>query len=107
MYPTNDYVIRKATSDDERALQRLAGLDSQRPFAGPALVGEIDGVPAAAVSLTDGRVIADPFKRTVVLGQLLQMRFRALRTYSRTPSLPERLRAAFAPFSARVASTEG
>jgi hypothetical protein len=102
MYPTNAYHIRQATDADESALSRLADLDSQRPLSGPALIGEIDGNPAAAVSLTDGRVIADPFKQTAVLSQLLHMRAGALRAYSRTPSLPERMRETMAPFRARA-----
>ena len=52
MFAANAYVIRHATGAD-----KLAELDSQRPLTGPALVGEIDGRPAAAISLTDGRVI--------------------------------------------------
>jgi hypothetical protein len=43
-------------------------------------------------------VIADPFERTTVVTQLLQMRLRALRAHSSSPSLRERLRAAFRPF---------
>jgi hypothetical protein len=97
MYPANAYVIRQATEDDEKALMRLAQLDSQRPLSGPALIGEIAGVPAAAVSLRDGRTIADPFEPTAVLRQLLRMRFGALQSYSRTPLLTERLRAALSP----------
>jgi hypothetical protein len=27
-----------------------------------ALIGDVDGVPAAAISLADGRVVADPFR---------------------------------------------
>jgi hypothetical protein len=94
MYPTNAYVIREATDTDEHALRWLAELDGQRPLSSPALVGEIDGSPAAAVSLTDGRVIADPFRPTSVLTQILHMRFAATRAYSRTPSLPERMHGA-------------
>jgi hypothetical protein len=105
MYPGNYYVIRPATPEDERALRQLAELDSQRPLSGPALIAEIDGAPAAALSLTEGRVLADPFRRTAVLGQLLRMRAGALEAYSRTPSLAERIRAAMAPFRARTART--
>jgi hypothetical protein len=97
MYPTNAYVIRQATQDDERALHRLAELDGQRPFSGPALIGEIDGLPAAAVSLFEGRVIADPFQPTTVLRQVLRIRLGALQAYSSTPALAERLRAAVRP----------
>lgn len=104
MYPSYPYVIRSAADEDEQTLRRLAGLDSQPPLLHPALIGEIDGKPAAAISLIDGRVIADPFRSTAGLRQVLQTRYRVLRTYSRTPSLPERLYAAVAPFRARAAS---
>jgi hypothetical protein len=106
MYPSNAFVIRLANGDDQRHLRRLQELDGVRFPEGPTLVGEIDGTPAAAISLADGRVAADPFQSTAVLVQLLQMRSRALRTYSETPSLIERLRSAFAPFRARTAAAE-
>jgi hypothetical protein len=89
MYPANSYALRPATEADEPALRRLAELDSQRPLDGPALIGEIRGLPAAAVSLTDGRVIADPSKTTLQLRQILHVRFNGFRAYSRTPSLPQ------------------
>jgi hypothetical protein len=98
MYPANAYVIRQATEDDERALHELAELNSQRPFSGPALIGEIDGRPAAAISLFEERVIADPFQPTTALRQMLRMRLRALRAYSSTPSLTERVAMAMRPF---------
>ena len=98
MYPANAYVIRQATDDDALALRLLADLDSQRPVAGPALIAESDGVPIAAIGLFDGRVLADPFQDTVVVTQLLRMRLSALRAYSSTPSLGDRLRTAFRPF---------
>lgn len=88
MYP----IIRQATEDDRRALQRLAELDSQRPLSMPALIAENRGLPAAAISLADGRIIADPFESTVVLRQLLRYRFGALQAYSRQPSLSQRMR---------------
>jgi hypothetical protein len=100
MYPTSVYVVRQANEDDERALHRLAELDGQRPFSGPALIGEIDGLPAAAVSLFEGRVIADPFQPTTVLRQVMRMRLDALRAYSNTPALADRVRAAMRPFVA-------
>jgi len=93
MYSANAYVIRQATIDDDDVLERLAALDGQRPLSGRALIGEIDGVPAAAVSLVDGRVVADPFKGTTQLVPLLIMRRRALKALSERPSLPERIRA--------------
>ena len=98
MYPANSYAIRQSTDADLGTLRRLAELDGQKPFAGPALIAESDGVPVATISLFDERVVADPFERTVVAAQLLRMRLAALRAYSSTPSLPERLRVAMRPF---------
>lgn len=105
MYSANAYAIRPATEADEPTLRRLAELDSQRPLDGPALIGEIRGRPAAAVSLTDGRVIADPFRNTVHLRQILHMRFDGFRAYSRTPSLSKRLRAGIRTVPATSAAT--
>jgi hypothetical protein len=103
MYPANSYSIRQATDADAATLRHLAELDGQQPFAGPALIAESDGIAVAAISLFDERVIADPFERTAVVTQLLRMRLAALRSYSTTPSLPERLRTAMRPFMARAA----
>src|SRR5439155_10014833 len=60
MFPTNAYVIRYATVDDVPALRRLVELHDPRLFCGPALIGEIGGVPAAAVAPAAGRVLPDP-----------------------------------------------
>jgi hypothetical protein len=89
MFAANSYVIRHVAG-----AERLAELDSQRPLSGPALVGDIDGRPAAAISLEDGRVVADPFQPTANLVALLRMRARGLHAQSRTPALRDRLRAA-------------
>lgn len=93
MLPANTYAIRHATHDDGWALRALAELDSQRLLSGPALIGAIGGCPSAAISLADGRVVADPFQRTAPLRQVLRIRAAALHAHERTPSLPERLRA--------------
>jgi hypothetical protein len=105
MYPANAYVIRQATETDAATLRHLAELDGQKPFAGPALIAESGGTAIAAISLFDERVaVADPFERTAVVSQLLHMRLHALRAHSGTPSLTERLRAAFRPFVAAQAA---
>ena len=94
MHSTETYSIRQATDDDAWALRWLAELDSQRLLHGPALIGEIDGVPAAALSLTDGRVAADPFQATAVLRQMLRARADALRAHisASSPRNPLRIR---------------
>ncbi len=71
-------VIRHAGGDDVRAVADLAILDSREPITGPALLAEVDGVPRAALDLTDGSVAADPFVRTAELVGLLRMRARGL-----------------------------
>ena len=87
-------LLRVARDDDE--LVRLAELDSARPLAGPALVAETDGAIVAALCLSTGRAIADPFVPTRQLVELLRhdaTRRQASATASRgNPLLP---RAAF------------
>ena len=56
--------VRLATLADEDSLARLAALDSAPRLSGLALLAEVSDVAVAALSLEDGRVIADPFTRT-------------------------------------------
>ena len=72
-------VIRPDRPADARALAGLAALDSAIVPAGPMLVAEVAGELRAAISLTDGRTIADPFHRTASLVALLAMRAGQLR----------------------------
>jgi hypothetical protein len=69
-----DIVIRRASAADTRVLWRLAALDNApAPAAAPdVLIAEIDGEPVAAVA--GGRAIADPFRRTAELVELLHVR---------------------------------
>ncbi|MCW2995420.1 MAG: hypothetical protein JWQ18_2915 [Conexibacter sp.] len=66
--------IRPALADDAGAVARLAALDSARVPEGPLLLAEIDGEPWAALTLEDGRPIADPFRPTAALVDLLRRR---------------------------------
>ena len=66
--------FRPAFPDDAPAVVRLAALDSQRLPAGPLLLAEIDGEPWAAIALRSGRLIADPFRPTAALVDLLRRR---------------------------------
>jgi hypothetical protein len=65
-------VIRAARGSDGPALHDLARLDSQRPPLGDVLVAEQDGALVAA--LAGDRVIADPFRRTADVVELLRLR---------------------------------
>jgi hypothetical protein len=99
--PTPTSFGKRATRTSKR---RLAELDSQRPLSGRVLIGEVGGFPAAAVSLIDGRVIADPFQPTATLAGLLRLRYQSLRALSETPSLRDRMRAAL-PTRLRTATS--
>jgi hypothetical protein len=98
MFAPNAYRIRFASREDAETLNRLAERDSQQPLVGRVLIGQLDGTPAAALSLHDGRVVADPTRRTDHLVTELRIRAGAIRAYEATPSLPDRLRAAFAAY---------
>jgi hypothetical protein len=64
--------IRFATESDEPAVIRLAALDSAPVPAGLLLLAEERGHLRAALSVTDGRAIADPFRRTAHLVEMLR-----------------------------------
>jgi hypothetical protein len=64
--------LRAARPDDAPAVARLASLDSRRLPAGPFLLAEENGVPRAALSLSTGATIADPFAPTDHLLTLLR-----------------------------------
>jgi hypothetical protein len=92
--PNPLYRIRLATPDDAGAVRRLAELDSQSPLAGEVLVAEHEGALLAAVSLEQGRAVADPFRPSAHAVTQLRLRAGALVAARRTPSLADRVRAA-------------
>jgi hypothetical protein len=55
------FTIRRAEASDDATLFHLGALAGERPVRRPALIGDVDGLPLAAISLADGRVVADPF----------------------------------------------
>jgi hypothetical protein len=93
MFSPTTYVIRPAAPLDIATLERLAALDSAKPIATPALIGYLGDRPAAALSLVDDRVVADPFQPTANLAAHLRVRAAGLRAAERTPSVSRRLRA--------------
>ncbi|HEX4010120.1 MAG TPA: hypothetical protein VHX62_08935 [Solirubrobacteraceae bacterium] len=104
MFAANTYLIRPAAEDDAPGLGRLAKLGSSAPLRGRALIGQFRGAPAAAISLADGRIIADPLRCTDHLLACLRIRAGALRAYEATPSLRLRMLAG-APAGNRSGST--
>jgi hypothetical protein len=97
MLPANHYTIRRAGPDDDAALRRLAALDSRPVPRGRVLIGELRGAPAAALSLEDGRVVANPFERTAQLVAAMRLRGGVARRYEAAPSLRRRLALGLAP----------
>jgi hypothetical protein len=71
---TDSITIRRAYADDAVAVRRLAALDSAPVPKQPLLLAEVDGEPRAAISLRDGRTIADPFELTAEIVALLELR---------------------------------
>jgi hypothetical protein len=67
-------VIRRAVAGDQPALRNLAALDSARPLSDPVLIGELRGEPVAALDLSDGTVVADPFVASAEVVELLRLR---------------------------------
>jgi hypothetical protein len=89
--------IRRSTAADRAALERLAALDSAPRLTGEVLLAELDGEAAGAIEVASGATIADPFRPTAELVELLRVRAVGLRGAAarRRPRLRLRLRAAY------------
>jgi hypothetical protein len=85
MTTMTDITIRSARDADAGALARLAALDSSHVPSGDLLVAEVSGELVAAAS--DAGVIADPFRPTADVVDLLRLRA-AGRTPRRATSRP-------------------
>ena len=68
--------LRLGSTHDQKPLARLAALDGADPPEQPVLLAEVDGRLLAALALSNGRVISDPFHRTADLIELLRARAR-------------------------------
>jgi hypothetical protein len=66
-----DVVVRVAADGDEAAIERLSQLDGRRP-EGRLLVAEVRGEVRAAVAIGSGEHVADPFRPTAALVELLE-----------------------------------
>jgi len=68
----NALTIRPADLADLAGLDRLAALDSASPPTGDVLVAEVGGELWAAISVETGAAIADPFRPSGDLVELLR-----------------------------------
>jgi hypothetical protein len=71
-------VLRLCTVQDDAALDRIAELEGAPVPAGRHVVAEVNGRVVAALPLTGGEVIADPFRPTAHLERLLELRAKQL-----------------------------
>jgi hypothetical protein len=80
----NALTIRPADLADLAALDRLAALDSASAPTGDVLVAEVGGELWAAVEVDSGAAIADPFRPSADLVELLRLHARGERRPSRS-----------------------
>src|SRR3954453_7452254 len=69
-------VIRTARAGDQELLERLPALDSPAPPPGAGVAPGGDGEARAALEVGSGRFVADPFRPTSGLRELLALRAR-------------------------------
>jgi len=65
--------IRRAVVADDDAVARLAALDSASPPTGDILLAELGGELWAAIEIDSGKAIADPFRPSGELADLLRL----------------------------------
>jgi hypothetical protein len=71
--------IRRASASDAISLERLAALDSSSPPTGDALLAEVGGELWAALELDSRAALADPFRPSGELVELLRYRAELMR----------------------------
>ena len=91
MFPGYSHDIRVEHDYLAPDLRRLAELDSSSAIATPALVSHVDGEAVAALSLVDGRAVADPFRHTAAILAILKLQAGGMRAAEREPSLSKRI----------------
>ena len=85
MYASDQYVIYQATTSDAVKLWYLSQITGQPRLRDRALIGDIHGAPAAAISLADNRIVADPSRATARFTEQLRSRAQSLRALELTP----------------------
>jgi hypothetical protein len=80
-------VLRRGRPTDTAEIATLAALDSARPLTGQTIVAESDGRIVAAISLHDGRVVADPFTPTADIVEMLRLPTAGARSAKARPRL--------------------
>jgi hypothetical protein len=89
---TSPVTLRFGFPDDSSAIGRLAALDNSLPPARPVLLAEVAGELRAALSLSDGAVVSDPFFPSAAVVELLRARAGQLAASERRRGAPRRPR---------------
>lgn len=76
---TDPLAVRRLGADDSAALRLIAGRDTASVPAGELLGAEVGSHLVAVVSLTDGTVVADPFRDTAAAVEMLELRAQQLK----------------------------
>ena len=84
----DDVELRLARVHDGAALERLALLDGRKTPRGPLVVAVVEERIVAALSVSGGTAIRDPFAATAHLVPLLELRASQLRAPARRRLLP-------------------
>jgi hypothetical protein len=71
---TEPVLMRRAAIADAVRIRELARLDDKRLPAGPFLVADLADETVAAISLSTGTVVADPFRLTADAVAMLRLR---------------------------------
>jgi hypothetical protein len=82
MQTADAIAIRRATEADRFTLERLAALDSAPAPTGDVLIAVVGGEPQAAVEVASGDAVADPFRPTAHVVELLSLRAARMRERS-------------------------
>ena len=77
--------IRRAVEADRPVIERLAALDSSPTPTGAILIAEVGDEPQAAMQIATGVTVANPFRPTANLVELLSHRAATLRESSVAP----------------------
>jgi hypothetical protein len=72
MPPHPPLTLRLADPTDAPVVRRLAQLDSSRPPSGRVLLAVVGSEPVAALGVDSGTVVADPFRPTADVVDLLR-----------------------------------
>jgi len=92
MYSATSYVIRDARLDDVPELVRLGWADEADWPDGRLLVGEINGVVAAALAIDEDRALIAALPGAPRLLAHMRARAAGIRAHRRTPSVADRIR---------------